>query len=314
MEYVLGIDIGGTNTKIGIVDQEGNCASQTSFPTRSDLPVEHFVDSLQRAVSELPQANGSVKAVGIGAPNANYHTGHIEKAPNLKWGEDIPMADLVMTRFKTPTFITNDANAAAVGEQKYGVAKGMNDFIVLTLGTGLGSGIVANGQLVLGKTGMAGELGHVTAIRGGRKCGCGRRGCLETYVSATGIQRTAFELMANDNDTPSRLRAVPYQQLTAKTIAEYASQGDPLAMEVFDFTGKIFGEKLADFTACFNPEAFILFGGLVNAGQLLTKPIRTSLEENIMGLYKGSVKVMLSGLNGQNIAVLGAAAIAWDRA
>ena len=314
MDYVLGIDIGGTNTKIGLVDHAGVTSYETSFPTRSDKPVHQFVDSLYRAYREIPDLNGSVKAIGIGAPNANFHTGHIEKAPNLRWGESVPMAHLVSSKFDRPTYITNDANAAAMGEKQYGVARGMKDFIVLTLGTGLGSGIVANGELVIGKNGFAGELGHVIAVKNGRQCGCGRKGCLETYISATGIKRTAFEMLANAHQADSSLKTIPFETMTAKDIAEAALQNDPIALQVFDFTGQLFGEKLADFTACFNPEAFILFGGLVNAGELLTNPIRQSLEQNLMNLYKGTVKVMISGLTGQNIAVLGAAAMAWEKA
>ncbi len=313
--YTIGIDIGGTNTKIGFVSQHGHCLSASSIPTQSHLPFENF---LQRVVgqvdllkADLP-SDSSLVAIGVGAPNANFYNGNIEKAPNLHWGDNVPLGSSLSKAFGLPVSVTNDANAAAVGEMKYGLAKGMSDFVVITLGTGLGSGIVSHGQLVYGHDGFAGEIGHTNYQRNGRLCGCGNYGCLETYVSATGIKRTVFELLAKYNPSDSELSTISFNELTASRIHTQALHGDPIAIEAFEITGRILGEKLADTVAHLSPEAIILFGGLANAGEFILKPCRQHLEANLLPVFRNKIKVLISNMSGDNAAILGAGALAWE--
>lgn len=309
----LGIDIGGTNTKLGLVNSEGRCEVSKSIPTYADENLGTFLDHLFKTIEEIttPVADKfEVKAVGIGAPNANYYSGCIEEAPNLKWGKLVPLVEIVEERTKLPTVLTNDANAAALGEMLFGVAKNMKDFIVITLGTGLGSGIVVNGELVYGHDGFAGELGHVTVIPDGRDHTTGLKGTLETYVSATGMKRTVFELLSL-RIYPSRLRDVSFNNLVAKDIAKAAEEGDKIALEAFEYTGKILGVALANSVAHLSPEAIILFGGLANSGDLLLDPTRLHFEANLLHVFRKKVKIMLSDLKGDNTAVLGAGALAW---
>lgn len=313
-EVTLGIDIGGTNTKLGLVDRNGNCIAASSIETFADKPIDIFLSRLFEAIKELSQVadEAVIKAVGIGAPNANYYTGQIEKAVNLKgWGDMVPLAFLIKDKLGVPVALTNDANAAALGEMKFGAAKGMRNFMVVTLGTGLGSGIVVNGDLLYGHDGFAGEWGHVTVKPEGRLCGCGRKGCLETYVSATGIKRTIFELMAEYNGK-TVLQNVSFEQMTAKKIFEAAEAGDELAMRAFKVTGNILGRSLADAVACLAPEAIVLFGGLASAGHWIVAPTVQAFEDHVLSFWKGKVKIITSDLKGDNTAVLGSSALAWQ--
>ncbi len=312
-KVTLGIDIGGTNTAYGFVDQEGTIYHQGSIPTRADQPVEQFFERLFTLVRrQLQQASSELECVGIGvgAPNGNYYRGTIENPPNLGW-QDVNVVEMVRKHLDLPTVLTNDANAAALGEMKFGAARGMKHFIEITLGTGLGSGVVVDGKVVYGHDGFAGEIGHVIVERNGRLCGCGRRGCLETYASATGIKRTVFELLGNSNK-PSRLRNMTYEQLTAKDIYQAAKAGDPIAREAFEFTGRVLGEALANSVAYLSPEAIILFGGLTAAGDFIFRPTRKYLEENLLSVYRGTVRVIPSLLPEGGAAVLGAAALIWN--
>jgi len=252
-----------------------------------------------------------VKGIGVGVPNGNYFKGTIEFAPNLPWRGVVPLASLIQDAFTLPTVLTNDANAAAIGEMTYGAARGMKDFIMITLGTGLGSGIVVNGQLVYGHDGFAGELGHVIVFPEGRRCGCGRKGCLETYVSATGIVRTIHELLQSRH-IPSLLRDMNPTAITSKTIRDAALKGDALAIEAFEFTGKILGQQLANFVAFSSPEAIILFGGLTRAGDLIFRPTIHAMEENLLQIYKNKIKVLPSELKESDAAILGASALVWE--
>ena len=314
-ELVLGIDIGGTNTKFGFVDNEGNVFGESSSPTWGYPEFDDYLAQLHKQIDAAKAFLGfeaKIVGVGIGAPNGNYYQGTIEKAPNLEWQGSVPFVDKLRQYFpEQPVVLTNDANAAAIGEMTFGVARGMQDFIVFTLGTGLGSGIVANGRLIYGHDGLAGELGHTLVNVFGRQCGCGRKGCLETYVSATGIKRTVYKLLA-DYTEESSLRGVAYDKLSAKMITEAAIAGDFIARQAFEYTGRVLGMKLADTVAHFSPEAIILFGGLVNAGEHLLKPTRHYMEENMMNIYKGKVKLLVSGLQDKNAAVLGASSLAWQ--
>lgn len=314
--YVVGIDIGGTNTVFGIVDARGVVIASSSIKTRKQPTVEAYIDELHTELSKLIELNDAVDkihGIGIGAPNANYYTGTIEQGVNLPWPTPIPLARMVSEKFGIPVSVTNDANAAAIGEMTYGVARGLRDFIMITLGTGVGSGIVINGQLVYGHDGFAGELGHVVVKRNnGRLCGCGRRGCLETYCSATGVAQTAREFLEARPAEESLLRNIPIDEITSKDVYDAAVSGDRLAKDVFDYTGDILGAALADFTAFSAPEAFILFGGLSKSGELLMKPLRDSLERNLMPLWRGKVKVLLSELKEADAAVLGASALGWE--
>ncbi|OHX67578.1 ROK family protein [Flammeovirga pacifica] len=310
----LGIDVGGTNTKIGFVDRHGKCLASTHISTGADEPFDNFLKNVFSTVEKLKEEAGEIEmvAVGVGAPNANYYNGKIEKAVNLKgWGEEVAIADLMQDYFKVPVAITNDANAAALGEMKFGVAQGMKNFIVVTLGTGLGSGIIVNGDLLYGHDGFAGELGHINVVEDGRICGCGRRGCLETYVSATGIKRTMFELLG-DNNGKSTLSNKTFDELTAKDIFLAAEDGDELAKEAFEVTGEVLGKSLADTIAIFSPEAIVLFGGLASAGEFITEPTRRSMEEHCLSLFKGKTRLVVSNLEGDNTAILGSSALAWQ--
>jgi glucokinase len=314
-QAVVGIDIGGTFTKFGIVDREGNCFFEGSVPTQSDADerVEDYVSNLSLKIKSVLKNFDDLEIVGlgIGVPNGNYYKGTIEHAANLRWKGIVPLADLFRKHFSLPVVLTNDANAAAIGEMVYGGAKQMRDFIIITLGTGLGSGIVVNGHLVYGHDGFAGELGHVTVYPEGRVCGCGRKGCLETYVSATGIKRTVFELLSR-NMVGSPLRGISYDDLTAEDIAKYAQMGDSIALEAFDYTAKILGQKLADAVAFTSPEAIFLFGGLAKSGDLLLKPTRKYFEESLLPVYRNKIKILLSGMTEVNAAVLGAGALVWN--
>lgn len=314
--YVIGLDLGGTNAVFGIVDKQANIVAQTSVKTQAYPTVEGFVDACVEAVTPLIDGVGGINKIfgmGAGAPNGNYHNGTIELAPNLVWakGKIVPLADMFSKRLGINVALTNDANAAAIGEMTYGVARGMKNFIVITLGTGVGSGIVVNGQLVYGCDGFAGELGHTIVRLDGRPCGCGRRGCLETYCSATGVARSAREFLETRDDE-SLLRELNPEDITSLDVAIAAGKGDKLAKEIFDFTGEILGEACANFAAFSSPEAFIFFGGLTKAGALLMDPIVKSYNDHILNIFKGKAKFLVSGLDGSAAAVLGASAVGWD--
>lgn len=312
--YVLGIDIGGTNTVFGIVDARGNVIASSSIKTGKHASFEDYLDELYTEASHLIEANDAVdkiQGIGIGAPNANYYTGEIDKAVNLPW-PSLPLAKLVSEKFGIPVAVTNDANAAALGEMTYGAARGMKDFIMITLGTGVGSGIVINGQVVYGHDGLAGELGHVIVKRNnGRLCGCGRTGCLEAYCSATGVARTAREFLEARTE-PSLLRNLPIEEITSKDVYDAAMNGDKLAKDIFDYTGNILGEAFADMMVFSSPQAFILFGGLAKSGELIMRPLRESMERNMLSMFKGKAKILLSELKEADAAVLGASALGWE--
>jgi glucokinase len=318
--YVIGLDLGGTNSVFGIVDALGDIKATTAIKTggfdTADAYVDACVEALQPIIEQVGGI-GTIKAMGIGAPNANYYKGTIEYAPNLPWAHSgiVPLAKMFSERLANiPVAMTNDANAAAIGEMVYGVARGMKNFIVITLGTGVGSGIVANGQLLYGHDGFAGELGHVTMVRGeeGRLCGCGRKGCLECYCSATGVARTAREMLTK-TDRPSLLREMAPEQITSLDVSIAAGKGDELAKEIYAFTGKMLGEACADFAAFSSPEAFIFFGGMVKAGELIMKPIREAYDAHVMSIFRGKAQFLISGLNGASAAVLGASAVGWEK-
>ncbi|MEW5845515.1 MAG: ROK family protein [Bacteroidota bacterium] len=313
-EVVAGIDIGGTNTVVGIVNRNGNILAESTLPTRCNSTFDVFVKNLTGEIERLLMELGhehQLLGVGVGSPNGSYNLGAIVDAPNLEWKGILPLCKEITALTGVPSVVTNDANAAALGELLYGAAKGMKNFIVITLGTGLGSGIVVDGKLVVGHDGFAGEFGHVVAKANGRQCGCGKKGCLETYASATGLRRTAFKMIADSNQ-PSMLRNITYDKLTAKMITEAAKTGDPLARAAFEYTGLILGTRLADITAILNPEAIFFFGGLANAGELLLDPVRRYMEEYMFPVFKGKVKLLISGLQDKNAAVLGAAALIWE--
>ncbi len=315
--YVVGIDIGATTAKIGLVDMRGNVLLQTAIRSNDTTDSQQFISRLCDAVRQLVEPKYSldeVRGIGIGAPNANFYKGTIENAVNLTWGgqQIIPFSELVTASIGLPVRITNDANAAAVGEMTYGAARGMKNFIMITLGTGVGSGIVVNGSLLYGHDGFAGELGHVTMIRNnGRLCGCGKTGCLEAYASATGVARTARELLET-TDRQSLLRNIPSEDISSKDVFEAAQQGDVMACEIFEFTGKMLGEALADFVAFSSPEAIVLFGGLTKAGDLIMKPVVESMNANVMPIWRNKIKVLLSQLKESDAAILGASALAWE--
>ena len=315
--YVIGLDLGGTNSVFGIVDSRGDIKATTAIKTQGYETVDEYVEASVEALKIIIDQVGGIekiKAMGIGAPNGNYYTGTIEFAPNLSWGHNgiVPLAKMFSDKLGIPVALTNDANAAAIGEMTYGVARGMKNFIVITLGTGVGSGIVINGQLVYGCDGFAGELGHVIMNRvNGRPCGCGRKGCLEAYCSATGVARTARELIET-TDEPSLLRDMPAADITSLDVSIAASKGDALAKRIYEFTGNMLGEACADFAAFSSPEAFIFFGGLTKAGALLMDPIKKAYEENVLNIFKGKAKFLVSGLDGSSAAVLGASAVGWD--
>lgn len=316
--YVIGLDLGGTNSVFGIVDARGEIKATTAIKTGGYSRVEDYVSASVEALQPIIEQVGGmeyIKAMGIGAPNGNYYKGTIEMAPNLPWAHDsvVPLADLFSEALGIPVALTNDANAAAIGEMTFGVARGMKDFIVITLGTGVGSGIVTGGHLLYGSDGFAGELGHVTMVRGeeGRLCGCGRKGCLECYCSATGVARTARELLAK-SDRPSLLRDMNPDEITSLDVSIAAGKGDALAKEIYNFTGKMLGEACADFAAFSSPEAFIFFGGMTKAGDLIMKPIKETYNRHVLPIFRGKAQFLVSSLDGASAAVLGASAVGWD--
>ena len=313
MEYSIGIDIGGTNTVFGLVDREGNCISEGSIKTDKYEEVKDFVkelsDEINKILSELSVDN-DVKGIGIGAPNGNFFKGTVEFAPNLRWKGIINLAELFKAHFDLPVILTNDANAAAIGEMIYGAAKGMKDFIVVTLGTGLGSGFVSNGEIIYGHDGFAGELGHTIVFHEGRQCGCGRKGCLEQYASATGIVKTVLEMLESTTED-SILKNYKPEEITSKLIYEAAHQNDAVALEAFDFTGRVLGFSLANAVAVTSPEAIILFGGLALAGDFIFKPTKMYMEYYMLNIFRNKVKLLPSQIIGKNAAVLGASALVW---
>lgn len=314
-QLTVGIDIGGTNSVYGLVDREGNMYGKGVIPTKKYPDFDQYLEELYIGIQDMLKKldfQYELMGIGIGAPNGNYYNGTIEYAANLVWGGVIPFVEKFKRYYPSiPIIITNDANAAAIGEMVYGAARGMKDFIVVTLGTGLGSGFVANGQLVYGHDSFAGELGHVIVQRSGRECGCGRKGCLETYVSATGIKRTAFKLLA-DHLEDSEFRNITYNNLTAEMITKAALNGDKLAIEAYEYTGTILGQALADAVTITSPEAIILFGGLAKAGKYIFEPTKRSMEANILRNFQNKVKILPSGIDGRNAAVLGASALIWQ--
>ena len=316
--YVIGLDLGGTNSVFGIVDARGDIKATTAIKTGGFANADDYVDACIEALQVIIEQVGGlekIKAMGIGAPNGNYYNGTIEFAPNLAWAHDevVPLAKMFSERLGgIPVALTNDANAAAIGEMTYGVARGMKDFIMITLGTGVGSGIVVNGQMVYGHDGFAGELGHVIVKRtNGRVCGCGRTGCLEAYCSATGVARTAREFLEL-RDEPSKLREYDIEAITSKDVYDCAIAGDKLAKDIFEYTGNILGSALADFTNFSSPEAFVLFGGLTKSGDLIMNPVKEAYDRNVLGIYKGKVKILISELKESDAAVLGASALGWE--
>ncbi len=315
-KHAIGIDIGGTTTKFGIVDASGKILQQNRIPSNKHDDVQDFINDLYDGLFPMIETYGGINnfvGIGVGAPNGNYYSGTIEYAPNLLWKGIVPIAQLIQTKFGLPVKLTNDANAAAVGEMKYGCAKGIKHFITITLGTGVGSGIVIDGKIVLGHDGFAGELGHTIVRKGGRfHKGTGSMGCLESYASATGVRETAFEFLAADPATPSLLRKYTSEELTSQSVYECAIQGDEIALKVFEFTGEILGEALANFIMFSSPEMIVLFGGLTKAGDLILKPTIASMEANLIQIFKNKVKVVLSNLNESDAAILGASALVWE--
>ncbi len=310
MEYAIGIDIGGTNTKLGAIDRNGNVLRKAEFKTTDYKDFSSYVTGLIVAIKSLMN-EGKCVGIGIGAPNGNFYSGNIEFAPNLPFGENAPIVDTLKSALGIErVFLTNDANAAALGEKLYGGGKNLDHFIVITLGTGLGSGIIVDGKLLYGADGNAGELGHVCAVENGRQCACGCRGCLETYASATGIKRTFFELLAKYNGK-SKIANMPWNQVDAKVIEDAAREGDLVAQETYEITGEILGRCLADFVAFSRPEAIFFFGGPVKSGDLILKPIRSAMERNLMPVFKGKVKLTASELPESDAAILGASALVW---
>lgn len=308
------MDIGGTNTVFGIVDARGTILCHDSIKTQAYPVFEEYIEAVCDKLLPMIRehvALENIKGIGIGAPNGNYYSGCIEQAANLPWKGVVPIASMFSEKTGLPVVMTNDAKAAAIGEMAYGAARGMRDFIMITLGTGVGSGIVINGQAVYGYDGFAGELGHVIVRPGGRSCGCGRCGCLETYCSATGIVRTAREMLANSTE-PSSLRRIMIEELTSKDLYDAAVEGDKMALEIFRFTGTVLGEALANFVLFSRPEAIILFGGLAKAGHFIMDPVREAMEANMYNVFKGKVKLLFSELKDADAAVLGASALAWE--
>ena len=315
--YVIGIDLGGQTAKFGIVDARGNVLKQTAIRSNTQNNPEEFINDLAEGIKKLIDKEYDIKdirGIGVGAPNGNYYTGCIENAANLTWAKNqiVHFADMLSERVGVPVALTNDANAAAVGEMTYGAARGMKNFIMITLGTGVGSGIVINGNVVYGHDGFAGELGHTCAVRNnGRICGCGKTGCLETYASAMGVARSAREIIEL-TDRKTLLRNIPAENITSKDVFDAAIEGDEVAKDIFAFTGRMLGEKFADFVAFSAPEAIILFGGLTKAGDLIYKPIVESMNLNLMPIWKGKIKVLFSTLKESDAAILGASALAWE--
>lgn len=313
--YVIGMDMGGTNTVFGIVDARGNVISKSAIKTATNEDINLYIDDIYAELIKMIESVGGIekiKGFGVGAPNGNYYTGNIEHAPNLPWKGIIPFAKMISEKFGVPAALTNDANAAAVGEMTYGAARGMKNFIMITLGTGVGSGIVIDGKVVYGHDGFAGELGHVNVMRNnGRLCGCGKTGCLEAYASATGVARSAREILETSKKE-SLLRNIPAESITSKDVYDAAKEGDEVSIEIFNFTGKMLGESFADFIAFSAPEAIILFGGLTKAGDMILNPIIENMDKNLFPIWKGKVKVLFSELKEADAAVLGASALAWE--
>jgi glucokinase len=316
--FVIGIDMGGTNVSLGVVDARGNILYSTSVRISEITSEETYIEAISKAVNNLIAQSGLgeyIKGIGIGAPMGNSEKGTIEMAANIPWArnKEIPLAQILKDKTGFPVKLANDANAAAIGEMTYGAARGMKNFIVITLGTGIGSGIVVNGQLLLGCDGYAGELGHVRVVKqNGRRCGCGREGCLETYASATGMAKTAREFLEIFPDKKSLLRNISHREITSKDVYEAAGEGDELAIEIFNYTGKVLGEAFADFVAFSSPEAIILFGGLASAGDYLLKPLQEEFDKKILSIFRGHTKIIFSALNDAEAAILGAGALAWE--
>ena len=313
--YVLGLDMGGTNSVLGVVDARGHVLGRTSIKTQAYRDINDYVNALYEEAQKIIEPLGGmemVRGIGAGVPNGNFYTGYIQEAMNLPW-QTVPFAKLVSERFGLPCRITNDANAAAMGEMTYGAAKGMKNFIMITLGTGVGSGIVIDGNVVYGHDGFAGELGHTTAVRGenARPCNCGKIGCLEAYASATGVARTAKEILTSTTKD-TLLRQLDVDNITSKDVYDAAEQGDEVAKEIFDFTGTILGQQLADFIAFSAPEAIVLFGGLTKSGDWIKRPIEEAMNKTVLPLWKNKVKVLFSDLKEADAAVLGASALAWS--
>jgi glucokinase len=316
LEYAIGIDIGGTTAKFGIVNHRGEISNKGDLSTNKRIPIENFIDQLYEEMKPAIREIGGeqlIKGIGVGAPNGNYYSGTIEYAPNLQWKGIIPLASLISKKFQKPCSLTNDANAAAVGEMMYGAARGMKDFIMITLGTGVGSGIVANGHIIYGHDGFAGELGHTIIRPGGRlHWGTGMKGSLETYASATGIAITAKELLDKKMKVESSLRKIPHNKIDAKAVFDAAIAGDKIARDVFKYTGQILGEALANFVMFSSPEAIILFGGVIKAGNLLMNPVKKNMEKNLLPIFQNKVKLLFSELKESDAAILGASALVWE--
>ncbi|MCF8214534.1 MAG: ROK family protein [Chitinophagaceae bacterium] len=312
----IGIDIGGTGTKFGIVDKDGNVLFSGEMSTKKHREIDGYIDELHGHLGELIEKAGGIgriRGIGVGAPNGNFYTGNIEYAPNLPWSGIIPIAKMMSDKFKLPVTLTNDANAAAIGEMMYGAAKGMRDFIMITLGTGVGSGIVANGQLIYGHDGFAGELGHTIVIPDGRiHQGTKKHGSLESYASATGVRLTALEMLENSTED-SLLRTADKETLDSKVVYDAAIKGDKLALDIFEFTGKILGLALANAVMFSSPEAIILFGGLTKSGDLILNPTRRHMEENLIQVFQNKVKILISHLKESDAAILGSSALVWDK-
>lgn len=314
IDIALGIDIGGTNTKIGLVDSEGDIIQKTSLPTSSENLSHSFLNELGNEIDGLLDSNEELvlKGIGVGAPMANSQTGSVQNAANLNWEGNVNLREALQDRYQVPVLINNDANLAAVGEMTFGGAIGMQDFITVTLGTGLGCGIVSNGELVQGPDSLAGEMGHITVRQGGRYCGCGRRGCLETYVSASGIRRTVYKLIGDRNDGKSILAQIPFEEISSEVIYNAAKDGDKIALEAFQHTGEILGLQLANLVVITNPRAIFLVGGLANAKEMIFEPTRRSMEAHLLESSKGTVEILPSKLNDNNVPILGASAQVWE--
>jgi len=315
-EYAIGIDVGGTGTKFGVVNHRGDISNRGEITSTGYKDINEFIDELYKQLQPAIKSVGGIefiKGMGVGAPNGNYYNGTIEYAPNLEWKGIIPIAKLITDKFNKPCTLTNDANAAAIGEMMYGAARGMKDFIMITLGTGVGSGIVANGHLIYGHDGFAGELGHTIIRPGGRlHWGTGARGSLETYTSATGISITAKEIIDERVGEETLLRDIQHEKITSKRVYEAAVKGDKIANEVFQFTGKILGEALANFVMFSSPEAIVLFGGVCKAGKLLLDPVKENMEKNLLPIFQNKVKLIFSELKESDAAILGASALVWE--
>lgn len=314
-QVALGIDIGGTNTKYGFVNHRGEILEKGSIRTDEYEKVEDFIDALYNKISPMMAKHCSQKqfdGIGVGAPNANYYTGTIEQAPNLRWKGVVPFAKLMTAKFRLPCKMTNDANAAALGEMMFGAARGMKDFIMMTLGTGVGSGIISGGNLIYGHDGFAGELGHTIVKPGGRKhWSTGSEGSLEAYASATGIAITAKKMRAEFPD--SMLNDYPEEEINSKVVHECAKKGDPTAIEVFRYTGQKLGEALANFVMFSSPEAILLFGGVIKAGDFILKPTKLHMERNLLPIFRNKVRLVFSELDEADAAILGASALVWEK-